>query len=309
MVGTVARAITAGTVTSQSAASALRPSEDSASNGGGVSRYGTRKTIMVRLELLVLVSCVVACALQAHTCMAIAKNVPEAMQIKELVQKMEILQPETREQVYVTYERSVCTISLFRHPNGTRQDCKIDAVLLCKGLLELDPHIALVRCIFYDYDRQNEFWDVSVRTSLVTAFGSGKIDKDKLLNSITLKEDSQADPLSEKYKQTSYAGILNEDTVVPGSFEESRLALALRLRDLRSRKFDTSAFQQDFLRIEDLARRRQDDILQERIKSLEGSLNKYVQSLITSGQMSVPVTRLSRSLDLLSTGHSGLRKK
>ncbi len=228
------------------------------------------------------------------------KNTLTAAQIRTVVQKLDILQPESREQVYATYEGGVCTISLFRQPEATRQDCKIDAVLLTRDLSRLDPHISLVRCIFYDFDRQNQYWDVSVRPGLVTAFGAGRIDQEKLLNSTILKEDSQANPLSERYKQTSYTGILNEDTVVPGPLQESRLALALRLKDLRSRKIDVSNFSQDFLRLEDAARRRQEDGLKERIESVDHRLDEYVHTLMTSGQIPVPRTRLSRSLDLSS---------
>lgn len=219
-------------------------------------------------------------------------------EIKSIVQSMDILQPESRDQVYAACQDGICTVSIFRHPDATRQDCKIDAVLLTRNLITRSSQIALVRCLFYNFERQNEFWDVSVRPALVTAFGAGKINQAKLLNSITLVEDQQANPLSEKYKQASYAGILNDDTVVSGPFSEHRLALELRLKDLRSKNIEVTKFNQEFLRIEDAARRGNEAGLKAQVDALDHELDLFVQSLISSGQLPVPNTHLSRSLDL-----------
>mgnify|MGYP003384611822 CR=1 FL=1 len=221
-------------------------------------------------------------------------------QIRAMVQSMDILQPESQTQVYAAYENGVATVCLLRHGDATAEDCKIDAVMLTRKLMKLDTGLRLARCLFYDSDRQNAFWDVKVRASLVTAFGAGTIDGKTLLNSVILKEDSQVNALSERYKQVTYRGILDEDSVVGGPFAESRLALALRLKSLKAHEVDISQFNEDFLRIEDAARRGNRNGLKLRIDSTNKSIDQYVQSLIATGRLPAPLTRLTKNPQLHS---------
>lgn len=214
-------------------------------------------------------------------------------QVRALVQKLDILRPEVRESVYASCQTALCTISLFRHPEATREDCKIDAVLLTRELKRADSNLKMVRCLFYDSERQNTFWDINVRASLITAFGEGRINRSTLLSSVTLSEAEQANPLSHKYRQTSYKSLLEQDSVAPGPFEDNRLALALLLKNLTSRKIDTAQFHSDFLRIEDAARRGKTTGLRIQIDSLNNRIDARVQELISSGQLLAPLTKLS----------------
>lgn len=243
--------------------------------------------------------CVWLCALLlqqniASPSPALSANALTPERIRTLVQKLDILKPEERESVYATCDTALCTVSLFRHPEATREDCKIDAVLLTRELTQVDPKLKLVRCLFYDADRQNTFWDIKVRSSLVTAFGDGRINKNTLLHSVTLSEDKQSNPLSDKYRQTSYKSMLEQDSVAPGPFADNRLALALRLKTLNSSKIDTAQFHSDFLRIEDAARRGKISGLKTQIDSLDNRIEARVQELISSGQLPAPLTKLSR---------------
>ncbi|MBY0549353.1 MAG: hypothetical protein K2W95_18905 [Candidatus Obscuribacterales bacterium] len=225
---------------------------------------------------------------------ALAVNALTPERVRTLVQKLDILKPEARESVYATCDTALCTISLVRHPEATREDSKIDAVLVTRELTLVNPKLKLVRCLFYDADRQNTFWDIKVRASLVTAFGEGRINRNTLLHSVTLSEDKQSNPLSDKYRQTSYKSMLEQDSVAPGPFADNRLALALLLKSLSSSKIDTGQFRTDFLRIEDAARRGKISGLKTRIDSLDNRIEARVQELISTGQLPAPLTKLSR---------------
>lgn len=216
--------------------------------------------------------------------------------IKKIVQESDILSAEYHQQVYSSFANGVASISLFRHPQSTRDDCKIEGVLLARKIIALDPAaVHLVRCVFYDYDRQNEFWDVEVRAQLVKAYAEGKIGQQELINSVVLTEDRQNNPLSEKFAARSYKSILDEDSVCVGAHAEKRLATALRLKELKQQGVDVTPFREQVLRIEDAARRGHDQNLVEQINAVNQSIDGQVQQLIGSGQLRKPETRRSKN--------------
>lgn len=214
-------------------------------------------------------------------------KVINAATIKQIVKASDVLPPEYQQQVYSTFSNGEASISLFRHPQSTKADCKIDCVLLARHIVDVDPaKVKVVRCFFYDYDRQNEFWEVEVRANLVKAYADGKIGQNELIDSILLKEDRQANALSEKYAVRSYRSILDEDSVVSGVLSERRLAAYLRLKELQRQGVDVSAFNDDFLRVEDAARRGNEKQVSGLLAGLNKQIDEQVQSLISSGQLS-----------------------
>ncbi|MBX9687903.1 MAG: hypothetical protein K2X27_14450 [Candidatus Obscuribacterales bacterium] len=219
-----------------------------------------------------------------------------ALSIKKLVQESDILDNDYKQQVFASYSNGVATVSLFRHPDASRADCKIDAVLLSRKIIALAAHdIKVIRCVFYDYDRQNEYWDVEVRAQLVSAFAQGKIGERELIDSILLTEDKQKNPLSAKFSALSYSGIVNADSVCPGAFEDKRLAIHLRLKELSSQKLEIGHFRDDYFRLEDAARRGKDKELLAQINTLNKALDDYLQGLINSGQIQKPELRRAKS--------------
>ena len=218
--------------------------------------------------------------------------------IKIAVEKSDVLDREYRQQINTSYENGIASVSLIRHPEATKADCKIDTVLLARRIIALDPHnIKLVRCIFYDYERQNQYWEVEVQARLVTAFAQGQIGEHELINSVLLLQDKQNNPLSAKYASLSYSGILNESSVCRGACEDRRLAISLRLRELEQQGVSTRHFRDDFLRIEDAARRGKSPDLSAQISALNKSLDDYVQEMIKAGQMQAPqLNRAKNSL-------------
>jgi hypothetical protein len=225
-----------------------------------------------------------------------------AESIKNAVVQSDVLDSEYRQRIYASYENGVASVSLFRHPDATREDCKIDTVLLARRIIALAPHdIKLVRCVFYDFDRQNQFWEVDVRAQLVTAFSQGHLGEHELINSVLLSEDSQKNPLSEKYAALSYSGILNENSVCKGACEDRRLAISLRLKEIEQQGVGPGHFRDDFLRLEDAARRGKAAELPGQISALNKALDDYVQEMIKAGQMQKPELRRAKNT-LVSPG-------
>lgn len=220
-----------------------------------------------------------------------------AAAIKNVVLHEDTLESEYKQQVYAAYANGVASVSLFRHPEATRDDCKINAVLLARKIIELDPRdVKLIRVVFYDYDRQNRYWEVEVRAQLVNAFAQREIGENELIDSILLTEDQQKNPLSSKFAALSYSGIINHDSVCRGACEGRRLAIHLRLKELSKQKIELGHFRDDFLRIEDAARRGKDDAeLPVQITALNKSLDDYVQELIKSGQLPKPELRRAKN--------------
>lgn len=236
-------------------------------------------------------SCTTAVLLSMAQSAALGKE-PSALSsegIKNAVMQTDVVDNEYKQQIYTSYENGIVSISLFRHPDATRADCKIDTVLMARKIIALSPQdIKLVRCVFYDYDRQNQYWEIEVRAQLVSAFAHGQIGEHELINSVLLSEDKQNNPLSAKFAALSYSGILNENTVCKGACEARRLATSLRLKEMEKQGVDLRHFRDDFLRIEDAARRGKDAELPAQLTAMNKSLDEYVQEMIQTGQMQNP---------------------
>lgn len=214
--------------------------------------------------------------------------------IESAVKDLSILPEEYRQQVYASCHEGGARIRLFRHPEATRDDCKIDAVLIARKVIQLNPdRVKAVTCVFYDYDRQGEYWSVEVNSTLVKAFGSGRIGERELLDSLVLKEERRAKPLGARYRGRSYRSIVEDVAVVKGPLEDRRLALSLRLRNLSLQGVDTSGYTEEFLRVEDAARRGVVSGLDGLVDSLSKELDDRVQALVTSGVL--PRPELKRS--------------
>lgn len=204
------------------------------------------------------------------------------------VQNCPNLPAEYRQQVYADYAGENVAISLFRPEEASPEDCKIDAILLSRRLMTCFPgKLKTIRVAFYDQDRHNEFWDVQVRSSLITAYASGHLSQNELLNSVSFKEDSQKNPLSSKYASMAYKSIIEDTEVTTGIFQERRLALALRLRTLTRQGVNTGTFQEEFLKIEDAARRGKATNLSTQIDKLNEILNRESKASKPSGKLSL----------------------
>jgi hypothetical protein len=86
-------------------------------------------------------------------------------------------------------------VSTYKNPKAADQDCKIDAVLVAKTIMDLAPgEVPRVTVYFYNASTLSSYKEVSVTAGDVKAFGSGSLSKDELLSSIKVKEGTISDP-------------------------------------------------------------------------------------------------------------------
>ncbi|MBU6453570.1 MAG: hypothetical protein KGS72_17455 [Cyanobacteria bacterium REEB67] len=86
-------------------------------------------------------------------------------------------------------------VSTYKNPKAADQDCKIDAVLVAKTIMDLAPgEVPRVTVYFYSASTLSSYKEVSVTAGDVKAFASGSLSKDELLSSIKIKEGTISDP-------------------------------------------------------------------------------------------------------------------
>lgn len=216
-----------------------------------------------------------------------------ASKVRTLLQNMQMLQPMLKKSINSTYSGSFCSVHLQRPSDASKEDCKIDAVLITRELSQADKDLKLVQCMFMDPNNSTKLWEVKVPCSLVTAFGEGTIGKRTLLNSLITKEREELPAIGQRYKKTSYKEILEEESVYPGPYYERRLAVSLTLKNLDAQRIDTEKFKSEFLRLEDATRRSNTKNLEESIDKLDNEIEQRVQALVAAGQLPKPSNKES----------------
>jgi hypothetical protein len=148
-------------------------------------------------------------------------------------------------------------ISTYRRPKAFDHDCKIDAVLIAKQIVDLDPkNIERVSVIFQDSKHSNRYHKVVVTAADVVAFGAGQINQDKFLDSLAIVSGTEPNVLIQ-YKDLSYQDIL-DGKASWGMLTSERQQAYGRIRVLEKRGLAQQSVSEDmdlYLRIEDLCRR------------------------------------------------------
>ncbi len=122
--------------------------------------------------------------------MAPALAKPTEAELVDAITKAKILSGEY--QINIVAEQNQATLSTFldKASNKADDDCKINAVLLAKKLMDIDADLVKVKVLFYDVDGDH-YRQVLVKAGDVLALGGGQIDKDKLLSSLEITRGSR----------------------------------------------------------------------------------------------------------------------
>ena len=113
--------------------------------------------------------------------------------IVNTVEKAKILSSGTR--VAAAINGSEAYISTYKNAKATDNDCKIEAVLIAKTIMDLAPSdITRVTVYFYSTANINKRKFVTVTAGDVKAFGSGQLGQEQLLSSLTVKDEEVNDP-------------------------------------------------------------------------------------------------------------------
>lgn len=124
-----------------------------------------------------------------------AGAVPTANDLINAIDKGKVLSSGTR--VSAALNGQEAYVSTFKNAKATDDDCKIEAVLVAKTLMDLAPSdISRVTVYFYNAMRINKRKVVSVSAGDVKAFGSGQVSQEQLLTSIFIKDEEISDPAS-----------------------------------------------------------------------------------------------------------------
>lgn len=111
----------------------------------------------------------------------------------DLLEKAKILAPSIR--INARISGSEAEIATYQNPKANLNDCKIEAVLITKTLIDASPdQITRVTVYFYNTSSLSSFKAVTVTAGDIKAFGAGAFSKDELLKSLVVKEDSILDP-------------------------------------------------------------------------------------------------------------------
>lgn len=118
---------------------------------------------------------------------------PSDSEAVDALEKAKILSPNIRMNARVGKDE--IEVATYKNPKANLSDCKIEALLIARTLMELAPgEVPRVVVYFYNSSSLSTFKQVAVTAGDVKAFASGSLSKDELLKSLVVKEDSILDP-------------------------------------------------------------------------------------------------------------------
>ena len=160
-------------------------------------------------------------------------------------------------------------ITTKRNPKATDKDCKIEAIMIGKVLVDTyNKEILRVKILFSDYENQ-KYTSVSLSKGDLTAFGDGKLNQEDLLNSLqltTYKED--VSPFAARGGETA-----TTTGITPGPLLDKRLLLLSRIESLKQKGTNVKAYMDYFNTIEDAVKNSDEDKVKALTTSLSEKLN------------------------------------
>ncbi len=161
-------------------------------------------------------------------------------------------------------------LSLYQDQRAHIKDLKINSILLSKELNDASPD-AFDTFVFsyFPVVSQNCYTQVSVAKRDLLLFASGKLTKSEILARVTL-EPFLATSLKSRYQGLSYAEILNY------SANENSKEIKQRILSLKASGYDVSAAERQFLKMEDLARNKDQTACEEARVTLAQCLERSV---------------------------------
>ncbi len=199
---------------------------------------------------LLLVFCVVATVWQPTRSDA-AQSLDKIIQH---IRSANILPKDYSEHINLSLADGMASVSVYRDPEAQRNDCKIDAILITRKVLDVDPTVKKVRVVFYNLTESDSYWVTQVASSAVIAYGRGAISQSEVIKAVTC-EDGQSNDLAKTYSKLSYKQILDELGVVDGPERAQRAVIQVRISKMTGAGQDVSELRNQFLHVEDLARR------------------------------------------------------
>jgi hypothetical protein len=105
--------------------------------------------------------------------------------------------------------RDQVSVSTYRNARANDNDCKIEAAMIAKTVLDLAPKdISRITIFFFSMTNPTQYREVAVTAGDIKAFGSGETDEKQLISSLKLTEPQMTSldrQLMEQYQKSSLA--------------------------------------------------------------------------------------------------------
>lgn len=170
-----------------------------------------------------------------------------AAEVLKVIGESKILTADSNVQAAVHPDEKEVEISATRDARATDKDCKIDAVLIAKKVMDIDSNgVAKVKVTFFDAADRANFRKVTVRAGDVKAFAARSISQDMLLSELELVSGPETKPAG----LTDSAAL---PAVVDGLLHDERAALLRRIQGLQEQGVGTAPFLSLFAKVESAA--------------------------------------------------------
>ena len=201
------------------------------------------------------------------------------------------------ERISLTTREEECTIHKFRAPESTdtEKDCKIDAVLIARVVMNSDSSIKKVRVRFFEPNDPSKYSEVLVGLPAIKAFGMGALSHADLLASLDVTHGVDNSQLQQQASSTaaatqtatagdSKADVSASDEVVDGPYKEERSKLLEQIKELQKRKINTQAYTELFGLMEATAKTGDKAAVSEKLDRLTQAVNSQMKALSQQGK-------------------------
>lgn len=190
--------------------------------------------------------------------------------VAKTVHDSKILGSDTSVRVQIVEKEREVAISTMHNPKSTDRDCKIDAILIARSLMDVYPgKFAKVRITFYDRNNASSYRQVSVREGDIRAFASRQISQDTLLSEIELISAQKNQPSSAAQSHGA------PPEVVQGPYRGERMQLLGQLSALQDKGVGVKPYYAQFRQLEGMVDKHEEDaVLVKEIRTLTAELNQ-----------------------------------
>jgi hypothetical protein len=184
------------------------------------------------IPLLVLGLCLAVTSANADS--------PNAAGITRVLSKAKVL----TQSFTVQSAGSHCIVVTYRNPKASGNDMKIDAILTAKAIRDVYPSIQSVTVQFYETYNLKKYQYIDVHAGDVSAFSLGGLNKDQLLNSLSVNSPTGSGIV------TVSRQIVDNYQVVPGFNKSGRLHMLANLQEIQTNGGDLSQLWPRFMEVE-----------------------------------------------------------
>ncbi len=249
----------------------------------------------MRSRLVTLLCLVSSLVCSAPTAVLGQPQAATETKVTEILRQSKILRADVP--VHVTIDANEAKVTLVRGQKSTAKDCKIDAVLLSKSIIEAFPEqITRVKVIFGSL-QDSAVQLVSVTAGDVKAYGDGSLSQTALLSSLEL-----VDATSNSTHPTLSNGVK------PGPFEIERTLLLMHIDRLKSLGTNVKPFQNLFATLEASIGEAEPSVIEQHVVDLRQKLKEQDQ-LIRQADNVRDGHSISSSRDTLFSQQYGHRRK